>query len=120
MELRLASTYLGHYKPWKQSKDMSQYNHILKNIGLCGHCLLTIGFEVPEIGKDGTPLGLHGALGATGVFLGKIYAVLRPYSVVFKYSGLVLFVVPFALAFMKFAGDTKMFARASVARRHSR
>jgi len=105
----IASTYFGHYKPWKQSKDMSHFIMILKNIGLSGHCLLTIGFEVPEIGKDGTPLGLHGALGSVGVFIGKIYVFFRPYSFILKYTGLVLFVVPFVLSFLNHAKDTKQF-----------
>ena len=93
---------------------MNHFIMVLKNIGLCGHCLLTIGFEVPEIGKDGTPLGLHGALGSLGVFFGKIYALFRPYSYVFKYSGLVLFVTPFLLSFLNHAQDTKQFVPALV------
>ena len=114
LDVRIASTYFGHYKPWKQSKDMNNFIMIMKNVGISGHCLLTIGFEVPEIGKDGTPLGLHRALGSVGNFIGKIYALFRPYSFIFKYTGLIFFALPFLLSFLHHVKDTKQFVLSSV------
>ena len=114
--LKAAEWYLD---PVVCTKEM-----LLKNAAIIGQCLLTIGFEVPEIGffaardqfcdvlhcsvcpkpkrlvalrflevcesqavtnhelqhrelrKDGTPLGLNGALGSFGEFIGKIYRFL--------------------------------------------
>eukprot|EP00913_Durusdinium_trenchii_P015707 g14760.t1 len=80
---------------------------LLKNLALMGQCFLTIGFEVPEIGKDGTPLGLNGALGEFGEVCGKIYGVLKPYSYIFKYCGILMFVLIFLFAGMKHLIDFK-------------
>ncbi|CAJ1440446.1 unnamed protein product [Effrenium voratum] len=92
------ATYYGHYKPFKEKRDEFNLQMVLKNLAIIGVTLMTIGFEVPEIGKDGTPLGLNGALGPLGEFFGEIYRCFRPYSFIFKYSGIVLFVAVFLLA----------------------
>lgn len=91
-------SYFGHFKPWRETKEEFHLEMLLKNVAIMGQCLLTIGFEVPEIGKDGVPLGLNGSVGES---LGKIYSVFRPYSCIFKYSGIVLFVLVFLYGGLK-------------------
>lgn len=72
---RILASYYGHYKPWKESKEEFHVDMLMKNAALMGQCLLTVGFEVPEIGKDGTPLGLGGRLGKFGDVTGDIYGL---------------------------------------------
>ncbi|CAK9017061.1 unnamed protein product [Durusdinium trenchii] len=103
----LLASYYGHFKPWMQTKEEFHTEMLLKNLALMGQCFLTIGFEVPEIGKDGTPLGLNGALGEFGEVCGKIYGVLKPYSYIFKYCGILMFVLIFLFAGMKHLIDFK-------------
>ena len=97
----LLASYVGHYKPWRETKEDFHLEMLLKNVAIMGQCLLTIGFEVPEIGKDGTPLGLNGALGIYGEKIGEIYRALRPYSYIFKYSGIFMFVLVFLFGGLK-------------------
>jgi len=97
----ILASYVGHFKPWRETKEEFHMEMLLKNAAIIGQCLLTIGFEVPEIGKDGTPLGLNGALGSFGEFIGKIYRALKPYSYIFKYSGIILFVLVFLFGGLK-------------------
>ena len=42
---------------------------LLKNIGMCGHCLVSFGFEVPRKGKHMATLRLPGALGSEAVLV---------------------------------------------------
>eukprot|EP00438_Fugacium_kawagutii_P019955 Skav226918 [mRNA] locus=scaffold1147:84042:89594:+ [translate_table: standard] len=76
----ILASYWGHFKPWISTKEEFHKATQL------------------QIGKDGTPLGLNGALGSFGVFIGKIYRWFRPYCNIFKYSGIVMFVLVFLYA----------------------
>jgi len=110
------STYFGHIKPWLKKIDGSQKQvdeqqkhalHIMINISLFGVCLMIIGYDVPAIGNDTSPLGLHGALGPVGNVIGKIYDVVRPGATYIKIAGFVMFVLVFFLkGFALFVGHS--------------
>ncbi|CAE7038490.1 hypothetical protein AK812_SmicGene13921 [Symbiodinium microadriaticum] len=98
----IASTFFGHYKPWKQSNDLNHFFMMLKNIGMCGHCLATAGFELSQTGAvpDADTVGrsLHEMLEAC-------WASFRPCSWILQSSGMVLFTAPFLFSCLHYTMD---------------